>query len=140
MLSQNNLSAKKLKIKFQKRRVKPSTSPIILLKFFSPAKSYYWNVFWHICNNVSEENYLVNLIFNNVIRLNHSLPRSNSGTNKTQHFAHLFALGSQRVLDISFFLHQQLPPNQIYMIINTKMIIFVRIFCKLSASSKQIFG
>ena len=98
-----NWNTKQLKIEFQQSGVNPKCSRdkrTILPHFLSlsPIKSYYWNVFSHICGNVSKQNLFDKPVFNNVSRLNHSSPTNDTVANKIKPFLQLFALGPEIAL------------------------------------------
>ena len=59
----------------------------------SPRKCCYWNVFFPIRNNFSEQNCLDKPVFNSARRINHSFSMNNTVTNKIRHFLQLFAFG-----------------------------------------------
>lgn len=131
-----------MKIQFQQRRVKLHClidKMALLLQFFTTlilTRSYYLNVLLPICNNFSERNYLDKPVFNSVSRLNYSFSINNAVTIKINHFPRLFVLGPQIALKWKwhYFLDQPLlQPNLIYTFISIKIIIFSKIFCKLSA-------
>ena len=52
---------------------------------------YYYKVLSPIFKNISEQIWLDKSVFNNVNRLNHSSPMSNTVTNKIKHFPQFFA-------------------------------------------------
>ena len=102
-MAKKTQNARKFKIKFKQRRVTLKCSidkRTILLQslLISPTKSYYWNVFLPICNNVLEQNCLEKPVFNKVSGLNHSSLENNIVTYKIKHFPQLFALGPQIAL------------------------------------------
>ena len=93
-------NARYWKIKFQQRGIKPKSSIDKGLYLFnslplSPTKSYYSNVFFTLCNNISEQNCLHKPAADNVSRFNHSFQVNNTVANKTEHFPQLFTLGPQ---------------------------------------------
>lgn len=60
-----------------------------------PTKLHYWKVFLPICDNISEQNCLDKLVYDNLSGFNYFSLRNNTVTNKIKHFHQLFALGPQ---------------------------------------------
>ena len=76
-------------------RQKDSTSKKTIFCHFTQQKFYYWKVFSTILNNISQQNCLYKLVFNNVNRLNYSSSMNNTDTSKIKHFPKLSVSGPQ---------------------------------------------
>ena len=85
----------------------------------SPTKCCYWNVFFPICNNFSEQNCLDKPVFNSARRINHSFSMNNTVTNKIRHFLQLFTFGPPILLKRKWFYFLY------WSIISTKLEIYV---------------